>query len=162
MTEHDYRPMIKVQYHEFNDTPATRQLQGIIEELLPLLPAWVQTVNVFLVEDGDGHLAITPKIDYRMISLFISEPFLAWDMQLQRRELVHEVAHTYIADLTVWVQTRLLPPVQKKNEELYDVLNQEFTERMERTTELLTAVMLGWVSESPRLGVIYPELDDDE
>lgn len=133
---------MKAKYHNFDNPDQLLAIQDLLEPLMFLIPCWVREVNVYSVSEMEqGLLATRLSPRYRYASFDVTPTFFDRDLETQRALFLHEFIHTLLGDFAPWVQTRLIDPVKAKNEDLYTVLQEDFTERLERVVQEFTYLL---------------------
>lgn len=139
-----------VEYRDFPDN-GTNHLQMVKRALKPLLklfPTWAADIIVYDVGrsfPGNTVLRISSDIAYRRIAIDIGLDFYACLEQDRKEMMLHEICHSYVADLTEWTTDRFISPLESDQTDMYRICEAEHTERMERTVQELVFLLRGFV-----------------
>ncbi|MDI9380268.1 MAG: hypothetical protein QM845_05215 [Verrucomicrobiota bacterium] len=130
---------MNVRYLYFENPDREREVCDIVTPLLALFPTWCETLIVQSKYASDttqvAEVFLSPR--YRSATIVVSTNFYEHDRDQQHREMLHEIAHTWLAPVTDWVTKRFL----SGDDDLSAERMEEFTERVESTVESLSLAM---------------------
>lgn len=138
----------RIRYHSFESAKNRAHIQAIVERYQYLLPHWLHELSVEIRDELDpGVLKNTiswsdATPEYGDASLYILSKLLDRPETLQHSCILHEILHIAHYREYILVSSRLLAPLQDRNEELHAYLVEDYRERDEEFIECLTEAIL--------------------
>ncbi len=143
--------MVEIGYYRFENVATEAMARGLFDSLASMIPGWVLSCTVFSfdrLEEG-AVLSCNADLVYRRLRFEVAAIFYDRDVEQQRELVIHEFVHGLLAELTRWVQGRLVDPIEGRNEELHSFVAEEYTQLVERATQEVTLVLLPLLGVSP-------------
>lgn len=111
------------------------------------LPFWIKGLAIRVSgetgEERDTIAEVTAQLEYREALLTIYPPFWVTE-EVDRIECIrHEFMHLLLAPLSDWVYEYLIEPLKDDSDDIYEILEKQFWQKVETVTQDLTFLMEG-------------------
>lgn len=114
-------------------------LEPIVNKHLSKLPDWCRTLNVSHSSDNTRSMSVETAYRYRRCNMWVHNDWLMLSKISREEAVVHEFSHGILAPISEFTK-RLIDTLKSQDlDELFiSVLESEFEEAMEATTQDLT------------------------
>lgn len=135
---------MEIRYRYFDNADSMFNVSEVLEPLRFLIPSWVKVLYVDKYQSSNNSLMeIEPNKAYRFAQLSIYDRFFQQDRKDMRRFMIHELLHIHHNVICQHVRGSLIPFIQKNNDALSGVLEQQYNDRMEGFIEDFSYVIDG-------------------
>lgn len=119
-------------------------VRKLIHKSLHLCPFWVRRITASRCDDEGKNecvLSVNWIQHYKEFHIDVYDRFFSQPEESQIRVVQHEIVHIHTAEMVDWVRNHMIPCITQTNEDLAKTLADEFTVRMESSTESITILL---------------------